>query len=61
MKIIARKILGQIEYLDALARMLECDSQAQAATLAAIDALQQLLQVIDDPPEAASDSIPMAA
>jgi hypothetical protein len=41
--------------------MLERNSPAHKATIAAIAALQHLLQVIDQQPDKASASIPIAA
>ena len=61
MRIVEQNLVQEIEYLSALARMLERNSPAHKATIAAIAALQQLLQVIDQQPDEASASIPIAA
>lgn len=61
MKTVAQNITNEIEYLSALARMLERDRQAQAATLETINALRQLLQVIDRQANGSAELISIAA
>jgi predicted regulator of amino acid metabolism with ACT domain len=61
MKSVVQNIANEIEYLSALARMLESDRQAHKATIEAIDTLQRLLRVIDRQPNRLSEPIPIAA
>jgi hypothetical protein len=61
MKTVVQNIANEIEYLSALARMIECGSQAHAATLESVNALRRLLQVIDDSPKGTSESVLRAA
>jgi len=61
MKSVVQNIANEIEYLSALARMLEFDRQAHKATIEAIDTLQRLLRVMDRQPNRLSEPIPIAA